>query len=430
MATPALSRNQRLYLQQAASFGVVPNSSGTASVAAGDACRFMRFTANNDTGLLEDPDKTGTRSMGSMTGGRKSGRWESEMALRANGTAGQLPDCDPLLVALFGQTASVGSGTASISSSTDATPIVVTCGGAHGIASGSIDVVSIAGHLTNTACNGVWLAYAPSTSTLTLIGSVGSGLGAGSGGTVSLVKVSYTLSDTIQHFSAWTFRETGMDHQCVNTGVLTDATFSLGQDVATWSASGSCLWVIRSKDFSNLDATQKGGLTAFPTEPASPTTNGSITPGFTGRFTVGKSVAATSHTAAAFATAAVTLTAIRNGTIRFQTQNNVILNTFGSYYGTSTEGGVRNVSVSFESYDDDSAAIEYVKALADSKTQCDFVLCVGSTVGAVWLFHVKNVYLQSHTLGDGELRFTANFGEGRATASTLAVKDEIALHIA
>jgi hypothetical protein len=67
-----------------------------------------------------------------------------------------------------------------IVSSTNASPIVVTAT-AHGYAVG--DIVTIAGHLVNTAANGVFELSAVSANTMTLKGSVGTGIGGATGTT-------------------------------------------------------------------------------------------------------------------------------------------------------------------------------------------------------------------------------------------------------
>lgn len=69
-----------------------------------------------------------------------------------------------------------------ITSSTDATPIVLTVAAGHGYVAG--DRVKVAGHLTNVAANGKWTVQAVGGTTITLTGSVGSGGGAGSAGTI------------------------------------------------------------------------------------------------------------------------------------------------------------------------------------------------------------------------------------------------------
>lgn len=429
MPNYSFSRLERAYLQQQPTFGVIPNTSGTATVGNANACRFIRMELQNDSALLERPDKTGTRSAEGMTLGRKKGRWSIEMSLTGNGTPGVAPDCDPILVATFGQTAAVGSGSTSITSSTDASPIVVTCSGAHGIASGAMEVVTISGHTTNVAANGTWFAYAGSTSALTLIGSTGSGAGAGSSGTASRVKLTYTFVDGITQFTLWSFRTPStLDQRVGSTCLVSEATFNFNQDVATWTANGDAVWVVRSFNFANLDATQLSGLTTFPTEPAAPVTNGSIIPGFTGRFVAWQSVATT--TASAYATNAPTFSTIRNATVRLQTTNQLITDTFGSYYPTLTEGDVRNISLTFNVYDDDSTQVNTIKKWGDDKTPMDFAINIGTVSGNTFVFLLKNVYLASSVLGDGQLRFDASYGDSRATTTNLAVKDEFTLVVA
>jgi len=427
MSNVSFSRLERAYVQAQPVFGTIPNTSGTATVGNSNAMRFIRMELQNDVALLERPDKTGTRSQEGMVGGRKIGRWSIELSTVGNGTAGVVTDADPIFQAVFGQSATIGAGTASISSSTDATPIVLSV--THGITIGTFSVVSIAGHTTNTNANGVYLGYASATGTLTLVGSTGTGNGAGASGTLSKVNCAYNFVDTINYFTLWSFRTPAtLDQRVGNTCVVTECSFALNQDVATWSANGDCLWVARSSDFSNYDVYQKGGLSSFPTEPTTPVTNGTIIPGFTGRFVAGQSVGTTSATL--FAGNAYQFPTIRNVSIRVQTQNMLVRDTFGSYYATTYEGDVRNITVSFNVYDDDSTQVQQLKSWGDSKTPVDFVINLGTNVGNTFVFYMKNVYLASHVLGDGQLRFDAAYADSRATTSNLAVRDEFQMTVA
>ncbi len=76
-----------------------------------------------------------------------------------------------------------------VTSSTDATPIVVTLVAGHGFEVG--DSVTIAGHTTNVAANGTFVLSAVSATTVTLTGSVGSGGGAGASGTINFSDNNY-----------------------------------------------------------------------------------------------------------------------------------------------------------------------------------------------------------------------------------------------
>jgi hypothetical protein len=91
--------------------------------------------------------------------------------------------------ALIDQTVSE-VGNRLISSSTNATPIVITTAVAHGFTTG--DIVIITGHVTNTAANGIWAITAASGSVFSLtdpiLGTnvVGNGVGGATGRAVNL----------------------------------------------------------------------------------------------------------------------------------------------------------------------------------------------------------------------------------------------------
>src|SRR5262245_7767535 len=114
MSNYALSRLERLYLQVETTYGQIPNSTGTATVAGSNACRHIRATMDNDVALIERPDKTGTRTMQVGVAGRKFAQWSAEMSIAPNGLAGTAPDMDPLMQMIFGQAGGATSGTATI----------------------------------------------------------------------------------------------------------------------------------------------------------------------------------------------------------------------------------------------------------------------------------------------------------------------------
>lgn len=117
------------------------------------------------------------------------GRWKS---LTSGATAARIVPGDT--VRLMGSPAPTSLGqsgvwtsqalqsTKNITSSTNATPISVTCS-AHGYSTG--DTVVITGHATNTNANGTWEITVTGANTFTLDGSAGNGTG-GATGTVAL----------------------------------------------------------------------------------------------------------------------------------------------------------------------------------------------------------------------------------------------------
>lgn len=101
------------------------------------------------------------------------------------------------------------AATTSITSSTNATPIVVTRA-SHGLSTG--DTVVVTGHTTNTNANGTWEVNVLTSSTFELTGSVGNGVG-GATGTFRLrnnsrVKLASAVTATVQdcgfQSGAWT----------------------------------------------------------------------------------------------------------------------------------------------------------------------------------------------------------------------------------
>ena len=323
MPNYTFSRNERLYLQKESTFGTIPNTTGTATLAGSNACRHVKAMLKPDVAILKRPDKTGTRSTSVGVPGRKTGTWSAEMSLVANGTAGVVPDCDPILYALFGQAASISSG----------------------------------------------------------------------------VSCTYSLTDAVTSFDMWLFRQPSTVMQRVGLGcVVTEATFQLGPDIATLSTSGDCQWVQDSTNFSSSDTIGKGGLTAFPSEPGSPVTNGNIIAGFTGQATFDGNVLAN----------------LKNATLKISTGNDINRDVFGSYYGDAQEGDERAVSISFDIWDTDGSDTQNLDAKALSKAGITIVLQIGTVTANKWTFTLSNVQLATPDRTDGQRRWVASFSDSMA----------------
>lgn len=87
---------------------------------------------------------------------------------------------DPVSIgnALWTDTNAAATASVAITSSTNATPIVITKT-AHGFTNGT--AVQVSGHTTNTAANGQWIVANVSANTYELAGSVGNGIGGATG---------------------------------------------------------------------------------------------------------------------------------------------------------------------------------------------------------------------------------------------------------
>ena len=111
-----------------------------------------------------------------FTGGATATRIVSDDTIRT------MSSPDPTSIGSGTWVGSKMQGTSNVNSSTNASPIVVTCASTMatlGISNG--DTVVVTGHTTNTNANGTWEVTNVSGSTCTLVGSTGNGVGGTSG---------------------------------------------------------------------------------------------------------------------------------------------------------------------------------------------------------------------------------------------------------
>jgi hypothetical protein len=346
----ALSRLERLYAQIQSAYGTIPNTTGTATVGNANAFRSIKASMDNDIATIERQDKTGSRTRTAGVAGRRFGKWSLEASLAPNGTAGVKPDFDPILQGIFGQAGTVTTATAG-----------------NGFPTGTTVVDA-------SAC------------------------------------VKYALSDNIIPFALWSFRQPStLDQRVAHSCVVNQSTFNLGQDgAATYTADGEAAWVLSSNQFSAADSVMKGGLTAFPTEPSAPVTNGGIIAGFTGVAMTGSD----------------TLATLRNASVTIAPGNMAIKDQFGSYLPTGTEGDVRKVTTKLSIYEDDSTAFSNLIAAANSQTPINVLYQIGTVPGSIVVIQVKGVQLISPSREE-QRRFIANFPDSPASGSGSAAKDEV-----
>lgn len=355
MAT-SLTRLERVYMQDQSDFLYIPGGQadglGTATLAAGDAVRHIRVSMNNEIDLLVRRDKTGSRTATQGTRGRASGRWSYEGSVSPSGVAGDAPDIAPLLKSVFGAGPTTG-------------------------ASGKVPS-SVYGSELSPAC--MWKF----------------------------------VDSALLPFTMWSFRTpSGLAQRCAFGCIPNELTFNLGQDIAELSASGECKFVIDSYYFDEAGATigEKGGISAFPSEPASPVTAGGIVPGFKGVAKIG----------------GTTIARIRTATVKINCGTAVVKDNFGSELPDELEGDMREVTVAFSMYDSDDAIVQDVWEAATTKAGLDIMLAIGSVAGNMVVMLLKNVQLASHALDDGQRKYVLNFPESRAYGTDLTSADEITL---
>jgi hypothetical protein len=403
------SRQEMFFLQKESSYGVIPNTSGTATVAGADAALAIQIKFNRSVTDLFRKDKTGSRTRSSGTGGRRNASWSAQASLVTGGVAGTVPDLDPIFVSGFGGVATVTSGTVSVTGATNATPIVITAA-AHGLS--SYDVVSITGVLGNTEANGIYAVNVLTSSTFELIGSAGNAAYT-SGGSVSKSGLYYKPTDAEPSFCTYSARipyATASQRVCFGQ-VTKEMTFTLGQDIATFQASGGAKWVLDNLKFSSATSTEKGGLTAFPDLSlitGSSVTGGSGIAGFKGRAVINGS----------------TMVRIRSASIKYGSALDLPQDVFGSDYVDTPEADERAVSVDFNMYEDDSAAQATLEQAAVDKTSIDMIFQLGTSPNNTVVFVLRGVQLASPERDDSQRAFTMNYSNSQAYGSSITGYNE------
>jgi len=405
------SRQQRVYLLPEATLGTVPNTAGAANFAGANACRITKFNIRNNVATIRRPDKTGTRSLTQGVTGKRTASWESDMAVAPNGTVAIKPDCDPILTAGFGQSPTViVASVKSITAISAATPAVCTCA-AHGLgATGAYMPITITA-AANALYLGSWIALVIDASTFSLVGSTAA-MGASASASAQVGSVVYTLSDTVLSFAALNARQPWTVFQEIAAGcVVGSMNFSLNQDMATWTASGTAKAAIDSVNFSSLDTTGQSGLAAFPgSEPASPVTNGNAVSGFLGQLVIDGNIMGT----------------LKSMGIKVGINSGLDF-AFGSYYATLPSGATRVVSANVSLFEQDDAASSNIYTKALTKAPVVVVGRIGNTSGSMMAIVLKGVQMEFPDQDDSSNRWVMTIGDSTATASTLVALDEVTL---
>lgn len=410
MADKVFSRNEFFFLQSESSFGVIPNSSGTATVADGDACAMIQFKMNRTVDTAARRDKTGSLTALAGTATRQIAEFNTNMSLVTSGVAGTPPDCDPLFRSMFGAAPTSKTGTVAVTSISNATPRVVTFSAVHGMS--SYECLTLSGVTGATDLNTVWAVNVLTTTTAELIGS---SAGTAAGGTISADKTGlvYIPTDSTPiSFTGWSFRTPSTAAQrALGGAVMREGTFNLGEDIATWQGSGPALWMVDSLNFSNATLAEKMGLTTFPTKPTSPTTSGGAISGFKGAAILN----------------GVSQVRIRTATIKYNNGADLPRDVFGSGMADAPEQDERTITNSFSLYEDDSAAQAVLEQASISKAGLDFVYRIGTVPGNIYVMVLRGVQLASPDRDDSQRAFVMNYGDSRAYGSGITGFNEMRL---
>lgn len=234
------------------------------------------------------------------------------------------------------------------------------------------------------------------------------------------VSVVYTLGDistglayvpiTIAHY-----RQPSTVQQQIAWGVvMSDCEWGFNDGViAKMKMSGSGVYAPDSLTFSGLDTGGKGGLGSIPAEPGSPVTNGNPAVAFQGSLTAdGNSV----------------LT-VKSGTFSFR-RTATPQYSFGSEYVTGWGLGMRDVSLKFDLWDDDSTTMSDLLAHGIEDTVFSATLVIGNVAGNIWTFVLTGLQLTPPGLDDGQSdRWVASFSNMAASVASIALTNELTLTI-
>lgn len=233
----------------------------------------------------------------------------------------------------------------------------------------------------------------------------------GQAGTVSAgVSVTYSLADLISSVSIWSFLSTaGAIQRCLAGGVVNSMTISFGPGFAEITFDGVGKWMVDSKSFASLSTALKCGLTAFPTQPSSPTFAGSAISGYKGSLTInGYAVS------------------LESGTLKLMFDRE-LRKVFGSALGGVAVPGIRSVSLDAGIYMDGSS--NEGTLLTDailSNAQTTTTLVIGEDAGNIGTATLKNMVLQPPKLDDSGRSYVARLS-GEASSSDGSSKDEVTL---
>jgi hypothetical protein len=230
----------------------------------------------------------------------------------------------------------------------------------------------------------------------------------------TLAGIVYKVADTIPSMWMASYREPGASQRIAHGLLVYALNFNLGQDAASFSASGEGQWVVESDQIGNLLPEDLGGLTTFPAEPTPVYQDGGLIIGFTGELKIQGTVMAN----------------IRSMNMSFATGNQCRRDTFGRFTPDGSEGARRSVAISMDLYDQGTAETNFLREAANYKLPILITAQVGLNPGSIYKHTFRNVQLSPIVLGDGSIRWSCSFGQSLANETTAGLKDEYELEIA
>jgi hypothetical protein len=219
----------------------------------------------------------------------------------------------------------------------------------------------------------------------------------------------------------WGFNAGGKRGVCAYGSLVNRLTITGGQDSANLSADFLSYYVLGQDRFANASAAEKGGLTAWPNEPATQTYTGAELTGFTGTFTIDGQA----------------YTAVRDFTITMSMNRDYdrmrYANDGTEFFPQNPFELTPEITLDFSMWSTDAASIDALLGKIANRTPVDATIVIGATAGGIYTFTLNNLIVpddrEGFTHEDGDDRKVLNFTGLRAQASNTSSTDEIGLVI-
>jgi hypothetical protein len=232
---------------------------------------------------------------------------------------------------------------------------------------------------------------------------------------VGATSVTYSFSDLgVQPFTLASFfhAQSTLTKRLIYGCCVTDVEWQLNGNVLDQTFKGTGVYRVDSDNFGSETSDVLGGLGSFPAEPSSPSTVGTIIPGFGGIATIDGTDMGLQ---------------LRSCTILLKTGNRLMGDLFGSALPHIQVGGQREVSISLGFVDNDSTALVAIKNLAKQYGTTDMTITVGTVGGLKVKWTIKSVQLVVPDMADQADFVETSFGSSMAHASAIANVDDVTL---
>lgn len=229
---------------------------------------------------------------------------------------------------------------------------------------------------------------------------------------VSSTSATYSIAENATSLTIWRFRDpsgSNMWNEVLTGGIITDWEVSGGDEAeALLTVRGVGVYTSNKPNFTSMSTTEKGGISAFPSEPSSPVYLGIPALAFVGSFTMNS---VSSFSAEKFRIYGSTGRNLRPA--------------FGNYNSTVPIQGPRTIGCDFSVYEEDTSAMAALRHLAYTKTGFSGVIAIGATAGNIHTFNLGGLTLGPESHSDNGSESIISFSGNEASMSALGANDEL-----